>query len=114
MTVYYTAGGKKHRDPRQWKRKEGSQFVESLTKKLNVPVGNILKTVKGRYGGTYAHWQIALAYAKYLSPEFHIWCNEVVKDSYGHYVIDTDTGPVGRGWIGVQCSTDKAPFSTAV
>jgi hypothetical protein len=26
-----------------------------------------------------AHWQIALAYAKYQSPEFHMWCNEVVR-----------------------------------
>ena len=27
-----------------------------------------------------AHWQIALAYAKYLSPEFHMWCNTVVRE----------------------------------
>ena len=36
----------------------------------------------GRYGSTYAHWQIALAYAKYLDPELHIWCNEVVVDRF--------------------------------
>ncbi len=28
---------------------------------------------------TWAHWQIGLAYAKYLSPAFHAWCNEVVR-----------------------------------
>ena len=46
-----------------------------------------IKTVKGsgsgggRGGGaTFAHWQIALAYAKYLSPEFHMWCNTVVRE----------------------------------
>ena len=27
-----------------------------------------------------AHWQIGIAYAKYLSPEFHVWCNTVVRD----------------------------------
>ena len=29
---------------------------------------------------TFAHWQIALAYAKYLSPAFHAWCNTVVRN----------------------------------
>lgn len=28
---------------------------------------------------TWAYWQIAFAYAKYLSPEFHVWCNNVVR-----------------------------------
>ena len=34
---------------------------------------------RGVGGSTFGHWQIALAYAKYLSPEFHMWCNEVVR-----------------------------------
>lgn len=29
---------------------------------------HIYKAQRGKGGGTYAHWQIALAYAKYLSP----------------------------------------------
>ena len=36
-------------------------------------------TARGRHGGTWAHWQLALAYARYLSPEFHLWCNTVVR-----------------------------------
>jgi hypothetical protein len=28
----------------------------------------LVKTKKGRNGGYWAHWQIALAYAKYLDP----------------------------------------------
>lgn len=36
-------------------------------------------TLRGRNGGTWAHWQLALAYARYLSPEFHLWCNTVVR-----------------------------------
>jgi hypothetical protein len=36
-------------------------------------------TTRGRLGGTWAHWQLALAYARYLSPEFHLWCNTVVR-----------------------------------
>src|SRR3712207_2355569 len=29
--------------------------------------------------GTWAHWQLALSYARYLSPAFHLWCNTVVR-----------------------------------
>ena len=35
---------------------------------------------EGGEWNTWAHWQIGLAYAKYLSPEFHMWCNEVIRD----------------------------------
>jgi hypothetical protein len=31
----------------------------------------------GRNGGTFAHWQIALAFAKFLSPALHMQVNEV-------------------------------------
>lgn len=47
---------------------------------LNAPVGRIYSATKGKGGATFAHWQIGLAYAKYLSPEFHMWCNEVVRE----------------------------------
>lgn len=29
---------------------------------------------------TVAHWQVALVYAKYLSPAFHMWCIQVVSE----------------------------------
>lgn len=35
---------------------------------------------QGRTGGTWAHWQIALAYAKYLSNEFHRFVNEASRE----------------------------------
>ncbi|RYI82696.1 MAG: KilA-N domain-containing protein, partial [Acetobacteraceae bacterium] len=36
-------------------------------------------TTRGRRGGAWAHWQLALSYARYLSPAFHLWCNAVVR-----------------------------------
>ena len=41
----------------------------------------LVATARGNKGGTWAHWQLALAYAKYLSPEFHTWCNGVVRNA---------------------------------
>ncbi len=59
------------------------KFIDSLAKELKVGYSHLVKTVRGgKRPGTWAHWQIALAYAKYLSDEFHIWCNEVVRDRF--------------------------------
>ena len=55
---------------------EGLQFVEYLAENLKVSVTHIYKTTRGKGGGTFAHWQIALAYAKYLSHELHMRVNE--------------------------------------
>lgn len=68
------------RRPANWARKEGAQFIAFVADSLNVPMGHISSAERGRNGGTYAHWQVAMAYAKALSPEFHMWCNTVVRE----------------------------------
>lgn len=76
------------RKPSEWLRQEGAQrFIEFLAESQGVSeVGNshfgLVSISKGgaERGATFAHWQIGLAYAKYLSPEFHMWCNEVVRE----------------------------------
>lgn len=50
---------------------EGLQFVEYLAENLKVSATHIYKTKRGKGGGSFAHWKIALAYAKYLSHELH-------------------------------------------
>jgi len=82
--IYEIAGSPENRDPRHWKiLPQTKQFMESLAKKLNVRISDIVKTSRGGRGGgggTWAHWQLAVAYAKYLSPEFHLAVNEVFKE----------------------------------
>ncbi|MHC4618526.1 MAG: KilA-N domain-containing protein [Planctomycetota bacterium] len=73
---------KRSKAPAQWIRKEGAPFVEFLAGNLNVPDRHIevIRTVRGgKDPRTDMHWQAAMAYAKYLSSEFHAWCNEVVR-----------------------------------
>ena len=43
------------------------------------PDDDIVSAERGRQGGTWAHWQLALSYARYLSPRFHLWCNAVLR-----------------------------------
>jgi len=54
------------REPRRWKEEAGQEFIDSVSKNLNVPVVNIYKTTRGRGGATYAHSEIAEAYQLYL------------------------------------------------
>ena len=63
--------------PSDWKRKEGKQFIDFVAKYLTMPVKHLWKATSGRYtGSTFAHWQIGLAYAKYLDHELHMRVNE--------------------------------------
>lgn len=90
-TMWRLHSGKEHERVREWlKRKNVQQFVIEVTKKyqpnqtlpngVKIPhleIPEIIEKRRGRYGGTYAHCQIALAYAKYLNHELHMFVNEV-------------------------------------
>lgn len=65
------------RNPSDWSLEAGSSFIDFVAKSLNTVVSSVYKTKRGKGGGTYAHWQIALAYAEYLSHELHMRVNEI-------------------------------------
>ncbi len=73
-------GAVPHRDPRQWSRKEGKSFLACLAGELNVPVGHIYRTQRGRGGASHAHWQAAMTYLQYLSPEAQMLVNRIVRE----------------------------------
>lgn len=71
-----TAGKRK---PGDWAREAGADFIDFIAENLHTRKSGIYKTSKARAdrgGGTYAHKQIALAYAKYLSPALHAQVND--------------------------------------
>ena len=81
LTDFWKAGSGDHnKKPVIWLRQQDAQaFIKELSAKEKVIQDHLIKTTRGRFGGTFAHWQIALAYAKYLSPEFHIHCNNIIR-----------------------------------
>lgn len=87
--MWRSAGEDPSKRPYEWSRKEGSPFIEAVSLSLNTPVERIYKAGRGKGGATHAHWQIALAYAKYLSPEFHMWCNQVVRERMEGHVVSS-------------------------
>ena len=90
--LWKAADSPKGKDPRRWLDLDQSdKFIFALEKQLNVDLTDILKTVRGRGGGTWGHWQIALAYAKYLDPHLHIQVNEWAK-CYVEEEVDPEKG----------------------
>jgi hypothetical protein len=66
--MWRAAGGDLSKQPSNWLASaRAREFIEFLTPGI---FGSLVHTAEGRGGGTWAHWQLAMAYAKYLSPEF--------------------------------------------
>lgn len=89
--MWKAAGSDDSKRPAEWLRHDATKaFVECVVGSLEVGRTHIQtkRGGRGQGGETLAHWQIALAYAKYLSPEFHMWCNQVVRERMeGHQPI---------------------------
>ncbi|MDF3606333.1 hypothetical protein PE067_09395 [Paracoccus sp. DMF-8] len=46
----------------------------------NLPTSQVMASKRGKNGGTFGHWQIGIAYAKYLSHDFHMWGNQAIRE----------------------------------
>ena len=79
--MWRAAGADPSRQPAEWMRSaQAADFIDHILAILGISQDEAIQRVKGGSDpGTWAHWQIGFAYAKYLSPEFHAWCNEVVR-----------------------------------
>lgn len=86
--MWAAAGGNPSQRPVEWLRsKTVERFIQFLAEDLGI--GEVGKSHFGLVsvsrggetkGSTFAHWQLAMSYAKYLSPAFHAWCNKVVRE----------------------------------
>jgi hypothetical protein len=79
--LWRAAGAPTEKRPAEYLRYDGKAFVEFLATSLDVGEAHIKKTRKigGGGGETWTHWQIALAYAKWIDHAFHARVNEVYK-----------------------------------
>lgn len=86
--MWKAAGADESRKPYAWLRGEdANRFIEHLGDSIGNPEARnsrfgLVDVSKGgaTKGQTFAHWQVALAYAKYLSPAFHAACNVVIRE----------------------------------
>ncbi len=82
--MWKASGSDPSKKPAFWLRDSGKDFVDFIAEAKGLSAAQLLRKQPGNPqlgigGATWAHWQIAFAYAKYLSPAFHAWCNEVVR-----------------------------------
>jgi hypothetical protein len=78
--LWKASGNVETQHPKFWLgQDESNRFISTVANSLKVTRDYLLKVKRGKGGGTWAHWQIALAYAKYLSPELHMQVNEAFK-----------------------------------
>lgn len=76
--LWKVAGSPKSKNPNDWMRQDSTiQLIDAIIGILNTVSDRIIKTKKGKGGGSYAHRNIALAYAKYLDPKLHVMVNEI-------------------------------------
>jgi len=80
--MWKASGSDPAKAPAQWQRlPQAIEFVEHVSLIVGKSHNEVFQIVRGgNSSGTWAHWQIGLAYAKYLSPKFHMWCNTVVRE----------------------------------
>jgi hypothetical protein len=83
--MWKVAGSDRAKRPVNWlDSKQAKELTQFLAETQEVRNSDLLEKAAGNPqtgdgGGTYAHWHLAMAYAKYLSPAFHIACNKIVR-----------------------------------
>lgn len=76
--LWKISGSQKKDEPDRWYRLDSSKdFISVVATNLKTPEMGVWISKRGNGGGTFSHWQIALAYAKWISPEFHMEVNTI-------------------------------------
>lgn len=76
--LWKEAGSDLNKKPAEWLRSDSAcDFIDTMSTILKSGKSHLIKIKKGKGGGTLAHKNVALAYAKWLDPKLHILVNEV-------------------------------------
>lgn len=57
---------------------ETQHYLAALAEILKVPKVALLKIRRGRYGGTWMHPRLAVAFARWLDVRFGVWCDDQI------------------------------------
>ena len=69
--------------PVDWLKYQNSQeFIDALCEVRKITSADLVTVIKGGNGeqGTWMHEDVALEFARWLSPKFAIWCNDRIKE----------------------------------
>lgn len=69
------------KSPKDFLKTEQSKcFIGTLSEVRKILSSDLVKVTYGNNGGTWMHEDVALEFARWLSPAFAIWCNDRIKE----------------------------------
>ena len=78
---------------KDWTRlKSTKEFLNTLSTVRQIRLTELMKVIQGGNSGdqgTWMHEDVALEFARWLSPEFAIWCNDRIKELLRHGMTAT-------------------------
>jgi phage antirepressor YoqD-like protein len=68
--------------PADWTRQKSTkEFISALMTARGIHIAtDLLRVINGDKGATWMHEDVALEFARWLSPAFAIWCNDRIKE----------------------------------
>ncbi len=63
-----------------WKSKDTEEYTLALSKFNSVDMTELKVTKQGKYGGTYIHPSLVVHFARWISPDFAVACDEFIKE----------------------------------
>lgn len=80
---------------KDWLRtKQAQEFIDSLSAVRHISLTGLIKIKQGGNDkssqGTWMHEDVAIEFARWLSPQFAIWCNDRIKELLKYGVTATD------------------------
>lgn len=86
-----------------WLRNRSTKdFIKEYAALRNRNPSDLVNIINGDNGGTWMHEDIALEFARWLSPMFAIWCNDRIKEL------------MTRGYTEIHQGTSSEPFRPAL
>lgn len=77
--------------PADWLKQEGTkEYISALARNLRSDPESLLKTRKGKgKNGTWFHPRLAVSFARWLNPDFGIWCDlqidDIIRGKHPHH-----------------------------
>ena len=74
-----------NKQPSDWlKTKEVKRYLEAFSRSDNFPNGDLVVVIQGgnnkKAQGTWIHKKLIIAFARWLSPDFAVWCDSVIEE----------------------------------
>lgn len=69
------------KQPKDWlKTQSTKEFLNTLSEVRKILPSDLVRVINGDGGGTWFHEDVAMEFARWLSPKFAIWCNDRIKE----------------------------------